>query len=66
MRRYVHYNKNGFIDGSTRMYEKGEGEMSAPLAWAIFILGIVVMFKISGLDITNIANIFNTFTNYLK
>ena len=55
-----------FIRGSTRFYEDGEGEISTPLAWSITALGIVLILKIAGLNLSNIFDILNSFANYLR
>lgn len=66
MRRMVHYNQNGFIRGSTRIYDEGEEEMSSLISYLLGAGCALIILKISGLNLSSIFSILNSFTNYIR
>lgn len=43
MKRFVHFNSNGFVKGSTKMYEKGEGCFIGEVI-VILLTGAIALF----------------------
>lgn len=66
MRRMVHYGPDGYVRGSSRIYNEGEKVMSSKLAWALTTLGVAISLKIAGLDLSGIIDTINEFGKYLR